>query len=312
MDALADILKSIHLTASTDFCSEFWGPWGMDIGTSNTGVFHAVLDGHCYLNGPVLDDMIILEAGDIVAFPTGGAHWISDQPETKRLAGGQVVQAIAKGNNPFNAKGCKEKSGINKDSNVNLLCGSFSYDSKFKHPFLVDLPCFILVKAKDHQDLSWHSSLVQKISEETRSNLAGADLVVNNLCETLFVYLLRQYITQSNSDLSYMRALNDPQIGKALNLIHNEVEAKWSVEILADHIGLSRAAFSEKFTHLVKLSPKQYLTQWRMQKAKVMLNETNEAMIDIAQAAGYASEASFSKAFKAFFGDSPGRVRKSN
>lgn len=124
--------------------------------------------------------------------------------------------------------------------------------------------------------------------------------------------MLRHHIEQTRGDLGYMRALNDQQIGKALNLIHCETNAQWSVESLAEEVGLSRTAFSEKFISLVPLTPKQYLTQWRMQRAKVMLSETNKSMIDIALASGYASEASFSKAFKAFFGDSPGRVRKSD
>lgn len=104
MDALADILKSINLSASTDLCSEFWGPWGMDISAGSNGVFHAVLEGQCYLNGSVLNESVLLKSGDIVAFPTGGAHWISDQPDSQCFDGNKVLQAVAEGHNPFHKK----------------------------------------------------------------------------------------------------------------------------------------------------------------------------------------------------------------
>ena len=42
------------------------------------GIFHTVIQGQCYLREGGSDDLVLLQAGDGVAFPTGGAHWISD------------------------------------------------------------------------------------------------------------------------------------------------------------------------------------------------------------------------------------------
>ena len=54
----------------------------------------------------------------------------------------------------------------------------------------------------------------------------------------------------------------------------------------------------------------QYLTEWRMHRAQGMLETTRRSLGDIAEACGYQSESSFSKAFKKQFGQSPGAVRK--
>lgn len=304
MDVLADVLKSIRLSASTYFCTEFSGPWGMDIESGSNGLFHAVIDGQCWLNVGFKDQSILLEKGDVVAFPTGGAHWISDEPGSERLPGAEVVESVVAGANPFTSNQDSSCSGM-----VNLLCGYFHYDTKLKHPLLFDLPCFIHIQAKQIEDSEWISALIHTIAKETRDPQPGSLLLVNRMCEILFVQLLRQHFQKDQSDLGYLRALDDTQIGKALNLIHAETSAEWSVESLANTVALSRTAFSERFTALVSISPKQYLTRWRMQRAKALLEETKRPMIDAAESAGYASEASFNKAFKAFFGYPPGQVR---
>lgn len=111
---------------------------------------------------------------------------------------------------------------------------------------------------------------------------------------------------------SSTQALADTRIGKVLNLIHNEHENIWTVNTLADQAALSRSAFTERFTRMVGESPKSYLMNWRMQRARRLLTESKLSMQVIAENTGYASEASFSKAFKQNFGISPGAYRKIN
>lgn len=116
---------------------------------------------------------------------------------------------------------------------------------------------------------------------------------------------------KENASFDYLSALSDAKIGPALNLIHAEELAEKSVEALANAVALSRSAFTERFNKLVGESPKTYLVNWRMQKAKSKLEQTKLNMHNIAEAAGYASEAAFSKAFKQHFNVTPGSIRKS-
>jgi len=82
------------------------------------------------------------------------------------------------------------------------------------------------------------------------------------------------------------------------------------VERLGEQVAMSRTAFTEKFSNLVGMAPKTYLINWRMQKAKRALQLGEKSMINIAEGAGYSSEAAFSKAFKQFFDETPGKVRR--
>jgi AraC-like DNA-binding protein len=303
IDALADVLKSVRLSGSAYFCSDFTSPWGMDIEASQQGLFHVVVNGSCYLQLADRDELIHLHQGDIVAFPTGGAHWISDQEESSRLPGVEVVENILSGQNPF------MHSTIPVFSNT-IMCGSFTYDQSVKHPFLSDLPCFIHIKAMLTPELSWLRDLVKVLSNETKNPSPGSSLIVDRLTEILFIQLMRYYMHSSDKDMGYLIALGDNQIGKALNLIHSEQDATLTVEGLADAVALSRTAFSEKFSKMVGMPAKSYLLNWRMQRAKMLLQENNVKMMTVAENAGYASEASFSKAFKRFFSLTPGQIRK--
>ena len=299
-DTLADVLKTIRLSGSAYFCSDFTSPWGMDIAAGPQGLFHVIVNGSCYIQLDNSDAVIHLQQGDIVAFPTGGAHWISDDEKSPRLPGAEVVEKILAGDNPF----------ISSVKTNTVLCGSFAYDQSIKHPFLNDLPCFIHIEASQTPELEWLRDLVKVLSNEARNPSPGSSLIVDRLTEILFIQLMRHYMQNSKRDMGYMAALNDAQIGKALNLIHGEQEAVLTVERLADAVALSRTAFSEKFSKMVGIPAKSYLLNWRMQRAKMHLQDNNTKMVTVAENAGYASEASFSKAFKSFFSLTPGQFRK--
>jgi AraC-like DNA-binding protein len=314
MDALADVLKTIRLHSSTYFCSDFSSPWGMAVARGDDGLFHVVVEGECWLKVLGSDDSINLKEGDIVAFPSGGAHSLSDVKDGPTQPSAPLVDRIMSGDNPFRASlqtaEGTTNTAVNGQQSCTLMCGAFRYDTTVKHPFIRDLPCFIHIKAAEHDDLNWLSALTTTLAIEAKTPSPGSSVIVDRLTEVLFVQLMRSFIDSRPGGHDYLAALNDPQIGKSLNVIHAEKIAVWSVERLGEHVGMSRTAFTEKFSNLVGLSPKTYLTNWRMQKAKEQLQTNDLSMITIAEQAGYSSEAAFSKAFKQFFEQTPGRVRR--
>ena len=107
-----------------------------------------------------------------------------------------------------------------------------------------------------------------------------------------------------------MAALSDPHIGVALNLIHSETDHKWTVEALSRASAMGRTAFTQKFVDMVGDTPKSYLTNTRLMKAKAKLQNTNDSMVSIAEGAGYASEAAFGNVIKQYFNRTPGELRK--
>ena len=79
---------------------------------------------------------------------------------------------------------------------------------------------------------------------------------------------------------------------------------------LADAVGMSRSAFSARFTQLVGEPAMHYAVRWKMQVALTRLRETDSTLAALANTLGYDSEAAFSRAFKRIMGVSPGTARR--
>ena len=58
------------------------------------------------------------------------------------------------------------------------------------------------------------------------------------------------------------------------------------------------------------MTPVTYLTFWRMQKARKLLADSREPIIEVALQSGYNSEAAFGRVFKKYFEMPPARYRK--
>lgn len=80
---------------------------------------------------------------------------------------------------------------------------------------------------------------------------------------------------------------------------------------LASHTGMSRAAFAKHFGQTVGITPIEYLTQWRMLLASDRLQNSGETISGVSAALGYESESAFRKAFKRVTGASPGKLTHS-
>jgi AraC-like DNA-binding protein len=86
---------------------------------------------------------------------------------------------------------------------------------------------------------------------------------------------------------------------------------QWTVASLADEVAISRSAFSARFTTMVGKPPLEYLTEWRMYRACVLLATSQVGLKEIAAQVGYDSAAGFSKAFTRWARTSPRAYRNS-
>jgi AraC-like DNA-binding protein len=102
----------------------------------------------------------------------------------------------------------------------------------------------------------------------------------------------------------------DPIIGQALGLLHKEPAHPWTISNLARRIGLSRTRLAERFRHFPGESPMAYLAQWRLKLGAEIIQPTEDSVAEAAAAAGYGSEAAFSRAFKREFDCPPAQFRR--
>ena len=108
----------------------------------------------------------------------------------------------------------------------------------------------------------------------------------------------------------WLCALNDPEIGQALAIVHAEPGHDWSVESLVHEVAKSRSSFSAKFTQVLGMPPMTYVQNWRMTFATSKLREPDASILQIAHQCRYASEVAFAHAYKKVMGIGPGTAKR--
>lgn len=83
-----------------------------------------------------------------------------------------------------------------------------------------------------------------------------------------------------------------------------------SIQRIADEFAINRSYLTEIFKKHHHLSPKEYLTEVRMKRAKQLLEQTTESIKAISYSVGYHDQLTFSKAYKVYWGESPNKTRQ--
>jgi AraC-like DNA-binding protein len=192
-----------------------------------------------------------------------------------------------------------------------IVCCFLGCDERPFNPLLTALPTVIhLRSAGEGATTGWLGTLLGMAAKESDGARAGSENVLARLSELMFVETIRRYVeTLPPAQTSWLAGLRDPVVGHALAALHREPRQSWTVDRLARLVGVSRSVLAKRFTLMVGQPPMQYLALWRMQLASRLLVEGRQ-MTAIANAVGYESEASFSRAFKKLVGQAPASWRR--
>ena len=94
-------------------------------------------------------------------------------------------------------------------------------------------------------------------------------------------------------------------VAAALNYINTHLSEPLTVETLAGQVNLSSSAFSRRFRELTGRSPRQFVKETRLERARELLFERRLGVGDVSVAVGYASQSHFTTEFRARFGTTP-------
>lgn len=292
-DPLSDVLDLIGVKSSVYFQKDFCAPWGMSISDTGFAQFHILVRGMAVV---VHDGRTIqLSTGDIVLFPKGAKHLISDPSQSTHMPGHEVIASMAEGQEPFLAG----------DTTVCMICGHFEYDFACSHPVLEELPEIIILRANKLPMMDHLFSLVQLIIRETSTKAPGSDVVVRRLSDGLLVTILRTYFESGDKTFGFYKALADDRMLPVLQAIHCNDGSDLDIASLAALAGMSRSSFLHHFKAKVGTSAGSYATRWKLLKARAALTESANSIESIGINAGYNSASAFSRAFQGTFGMTP-------
>ncbi len=134
-------------------------------------------------------------------------------------------------------------------------------------------------------------------------------LLENSMTEPLKVPLVRFLL-----EYLYTRGLvtpaDDSVLNAAIRIIHQHQGIGITVDGLAEHCGMNRVSFTQKFSRTFGVPPQHYILRVRMQHAMALLAE-GRSVADTSQATGYDDAKSFTRAFKKYCSISPRAYRSS-
>jgi len=297
VDALSDVLRTVHLSACIYFVKDMPAPWGMDIPAVANGPLHLVMEGSCML--VACGKEYILEAGDAVLLPHGTHHQMLDARGTVPEPGRKMMEKLL-----------SDDYRQPEVSATRMMCGHFEWDSAFGHPLFKELPELMVVRGVfSGADAARFKAIAELITVESRDQKPGSSAVADRMGEVLFVSILRSWLVANKPCQGLLATIENPRLSRALHQIHNSPEADLDLNTLARTAGMSRTSFAVQFRQVMGIPPAEYLASWRLLMARNMLRQTALASSDIATRVGYGSDAAFSRAFKREYGVPPSMFR---
>ena len=318
-DALSDLLRTVRLTGAVFFSLDVREPWVAEApaaracqpfvmpAAQHVIEFHIVTMGSCF-GGLLGEQPVELEAGDIIIFPQGDAHVISSAPGMRAQPDIALYRRSQSAQLPFALT-----LGEPGPPTAHVVCGFLGCDSRPFNPLLAALPRVLHVREGAAFESGWLAHFIRAAIDESENKRAGGESVLSRLSELMFVEVARRYLASLPAEeTGWLAGLRDRYVGKALNLMHTRPAFPWSLECLAEEVGLSRSGLSERFAHFIGVPPMHYLAQWRMQMAACLLSNGIETVAQVAAKVGYDSEAAFSRTFKKQIGAPPATWRKAH
>lgn len=320
-DILSDLLRSVRLSGAVFFEVDVSSPWvaaappsrsiaaSVIPGAQHVIEYHVLVEGTCWarVTRPDGEPSIRLSAGSIVVFPQGDPHVLASQPELDAEPDlSSFDQAVRARSLPLRLD---YRDGGSETAN--MLCGFLGCDIAPFNPLIASLPRIVHVPDGYGSGDGFLGHLIRATVREARAKGVGSGGVLSKLSELIFIEVIRRYARMLPADAGgWLTGLRDPRIGRAIQVLHAEPARDWTVADLAREAGLSRTVLAERFADMLGMPPMTYLAKWRMQRAAAMLAAGSTSLSRVAAAAGYESEAAFSRAFKRDTGLSPAQWRK--
>ena len=283
--------------------SELTAPYGVTMPSWPQYLwFHVVTAGEAWLT--TLDgEARVLGPGDIALVTRGAGHDLSSGPGVPTV---DVVtiehQMISERYEVMHLGGGGAHSQV--------ICAAVRFDHPVARNLVHALPEVMLMQTASAPGLERMRGTLSLMAAEARALSPGGEEVITRLADILVIQAIRAWIeTDPGGRTGWLGALQDPQIGEAIALIHREPARDWTVAGLADATAMSRSAFAARFTALVGEPAMAYVTRWRMYVAVGILREEQATVGELAARLGYRSEAAFARAFKRVIGLPPGVVR---
>jgi AraC-like DNA-binding protein len=313
-DPLSEALRNVRLSGAIFLDAELSAPWGFASPPASAGahlvapsaehliLFHLLVEGRATARIPGQDG-VELGPGDIAVLSRGDAHELWNGRVTELTDSSALLPKILEG-------AVVSERGGGGGRVTKFICGYIACDRQAERLFLAGLPPLFKVNIRRDASGEWIENTIRHLASERDPVRAGRSALLAKLAEALFIETLRRYMAElPRQRTGWLAGVRDSAVGRALGAIHRQPARAWTVASLAQHAGVSRTVFAERFARLLGEAPLTYVWRCRMQLGARLLETTDDTVLQVALNTGYESEAAFNRAFKREFDLPPARYR---
>lgn len=137
-------------------------------------------------------------------------------------------------------------------------------------------------------------------------------LRLRGLMMEILTLLFRYGMTDTPASGSVQRLRYHATVEPALRIIRDAYSSDLTLDALAEACCINKYHFCRIFKEAMGTSPMQYLCDYRLNSADVLLRNTEKSLADILSDCGFHDESYFYRSYRKHFGISPKERRKKN
>lgn len=311
-DPLTEIVVSLDLAGAVFLRAEVSAPWALDAritenelsprpqGHPRLMAFHVVTEGEALVfldRRPGYRTHLRASAGDVIFSSRNSIQVLASTVGERPVRSCDLLL-------PAGEDGLMRIEHGGGGDRTRML-GGFIASYTAQSALLDMLPEVMITSIKSPGTRQWIETSFAMAATELQSGRMSSVSIAAGLCRLLLVEALREHLEQGRASRGALSAMAHPRISKALTRIHADLAAPLRVEVLAREVGMSRSSFVDRFTDVVGVGPRQYVTAQRIETAAQMLRDTALSIAEIAYHVGYDAPEAFSRAFKRETGHAP-------
>ncbi|QDL92489.1 AraC family transcriptional regulator [Paroceanicella profunda] len=297
-DVLSEILRLATVETMVTGGFDASAPWALRFPAPNSIKFFALTKGACWarIDG---EPPLRFEQGDVGLLTARRSYTVSSDPSVAPLDAMEL----------FSGRG-RSFVTLGDGQDCSYVGGHILLDPTSGTLLSEALPPWLRIEGAREQAARFRWLLSELVSER-KQRLPGGALVASQLAQLLFVQILRAQLGGGGRiPPGWLRALGDPRLAPAVELMHDEPARAWHLGELARACAMSRSTFAARYTAQAGIAPLGYLARWRMHLACRALRDEGLSVASVAALTGYASQGAFSTAFKRMTGLSPSLWRE--
>lgn len=146
--------------------------------------------------------------------------------------------------------------------------------------------------------------LIQQLSlaflSESEKQETASRLYSESIAHTLMFHLIKNYTNADFQEKSFSGGLPGNKLRRVTEFINDNLEQDLTLTEIAQVAGLSHFHFARAFRKTMGITPQQYITNRRIEKAKELLAKSNLPIVEVGFQTGFKNQSHFTTLFRKF------------